>query len=170
MTVMVTTYEVSRTIVTDMAWSWNMAPAMPPRKTRGMNTAHVVRTELSIGAITSPVPFNTACLRSPSLCHRPVMLSTRTMVLSVIIPTPRRSPESEIMFSERPTAWKQSIENTRATGMVSATRAGERKSLINRNMTTQASRSAMTMFCRRLLIEYSRSSVWSLVILKSKLG
>ena len=75
-----------------------------------------------------------------------------------------------MIFSERPTAWKQSIENTRATGMISATRAGERKSLINRNMTTQASRSAMTMFCRRLLIEYSRSSVWSLVILKSKLG
>ena len=54
--------------------------------------------------------------------------------------------------------------------MVSATRAGERKSLINRNMTTQASRSAMTMFCRRLLIEYSRSSVWSLVILNSSWG
>ena len=51
-----------------------------------------------------------------------------------------------MIFSERPTAWKHSIENTRATGMVSATRAGERKSLIKRKITTQASRSAMMMF------------------------
>ena len=42
---------------------------MPLTDTRGMNTAQVVRMELSIGAITSEVPSVTALRSSSPLCH-----------------------------------------------------------------------------------------------------
>ena len=139
-------------------------------KIRGMNTAHVVSTELSIGAMTSPVPDSTAVRRSSPLFQRAVMLSMSTMELSTIIPTPRMSPDRDMMLIVRPASPKTSIEKTRAAGMVRATKAGDRKSFMNRKMIRHVRRTATTMFWKRLLMEYSRSSVWSLVSVKSTCG
>ena len=62
------------------------------------------------------------------------------------------------------------MEKMRAVGIVSATRAGERKSCMKRNMMTHARMIPTMMFCSKLFIEYSRSSVWSLMTLKSICG
>ena len=75
-----------------------MAPAIPLTKISGMNTAHVVSTELSIGLLTSAVPLSTAVRKSSPRCHLAVMLSVSTMVLSTIMPTPKMSPEREMML------------------------------------------------------------------------
>ena len=77
---------------------------MPFTNTRGIKTAHVVSTELSIGPATSPVPRSTADRRSSPLCQRDVILSTRMMVLSAIMPTPRRRPANDMMFNVSPEA------------------------------------------------------------------
>ena len=71
---------------------------MPLRKMSGTNTEQVVRTELSIGATTSRVASTTASFRELPRCQYWVMLSITIMELSTIIPSPRMSPEREMMF------------------------------------------------------------------------
>ena len=144
-------------MVTAMAWSKKSSPAIPLTKTRGMNTAQVVSTELSIGPATSFVPSTTASRRASPRSQREVMLSTRIIVLSAIIPTPSRRPDRDTILMDMPSTWKNTIETIRAEGMVRDTRAGERKSRMKRKITRQASTIPTTIFCTRLFIEYSRS-------------
>ena len=155
---------------TDIAWSRKRNPATPPMNTSGRKTTQVVKTELSIGPSTSVVPFMTDSRRLPLRIHRPVMLSTSTTVLSVIIPTPSRSPESEMMLIDIPIRLKQSIAKTSDTGIDRVTRSGDLKSLMKKTITMHESRIATRMFFRRLLIEYSRRRVWSLVTVNSSCG
>ena len=79
-----------------------MAPAIPLINTRGTNTAMVVRDELSIGVIISEVPVTTARFSEYPFSRYCDTFSVTIMELSIIIPTARISPESEITLSEIP--------------------------------------------------------------------
>ena len=77
-----------------------MAPAIPLMNTNGTNTAMVVSDELSMGVIISVAP-DAQALRSArprSRCCE--MFSVTMMELSIIMPTARISPESEMMLSD----------------------------------------------------------------------
>ena len=73
---------------------------MPLRKINGTNTEQVVNTELNIGVNTSFVPFTRASASGIPCRHRCITLSMTMMELSTIIPTPRISPDREMMFRE----------------------------------------------------------------------
>ena len=140
------------------------------RKISGMNTAQVVRTELSIAPRTSLVPSMTALRRASPRCQRAVMLSVSTMVLSTIMPTPTRGPDREMMLMVRPHRWKTSMDRTRAEGIVRETSAGLRKSCMKRKITRQARITPRMIFHMRLWMEYSSSSVWSRVTVNASCG
>ena len=73
---------------------------MPLRKINGTNTEQVVSTELNIGVNTLFVPFTRASASGIPCRHRCITLSITMMELSTIIPTPRISPDKEMMFRE----------------------------------------------------------------------
>ncbi len=77
---------------------------MPLMNTRGTNTATVVNEELSIGVIISDVPLSQARMSVSPFCRYWVMFSVTITELSIIMPTARISPESEMMLSD---TWKR---------------------------------------------------------------
>ena len=75
---------------------------MPLTKTKGTNTAMVVRIEDKSGVMISLVPRMQAWSSSPSFSRYWEMLSVTMIELSIIIPKARMSPEREMMLSESP--------------------------------------------------------------------
>ena len=112
--------------------------AMPLKKIRGRKTEQVVRTELNIGAKTSPTPLTTASLRGTLRSRICVILSITIIELSTIIPIPRINPERDIIFIEIPATKKKSSETIRERGIVVVTSIGERKSCRKKKITKQA--------------------------------
>ena len=94
------TYEIISPTVMEKAWSMKMAPAMPLMKINGTNTAMVVNDELSIGVIISVVPAAHARFKEYPLSRYCEMFSVTMMELSIIIPTAKINPDSEMTFND----------------------------------------------------------------------
>ena len=73
---------------------------MPLINIRGTNTAMVVGDELSIGVIISVVPTAQERFREYPRSRYCEIFSVTIMALSIIIPTARIKPESDITFSD----------------------------------------------------------------------
>ena len=73
---------------------------MPLMKISGTNTAMVVSDELSMGVIISVVPAAQARFKDQPRSLYCDMFSVTMMELSIIIPTARISPESEMTLSD----------------------------------------------------------------------
>ena len=93
-------YDTISPEVMENASSMKMAPAIPLMNTSGTNTAMVVSDELSIGVIISEVPATAARFSEYPFSRYCDTFSVTMMALSIIMPTARISPESEITLSE----------------------------------------------------------------------
>ena len=93
-------YDTSSPAAMENAWSIKIAPAMPLMKISGKNTATVVSIELSMGVITSVVPAAQARFSEYPFSRYCEMFSVTMIELSIIIPTARINPESEMTFSD----------------------------------------------------------------------
>ena len=122
-------------------------------KIKGMNTAQVVSTELSMGVNTSFVPRMVAVRSGSPLSQCCVILSMTMMELSTIIPTPSTMPDREMMLMEMPAMYMNSIETISAMGIVMVISRGDRKSCIKKKMMKQARKIPANRFWVRLSIE-----------------
>ena len=93
-------YETNKPAAIEKAWSIKIAPAIPLIKMSGTNTAMVVNDELSMGVITSVVPATQARFNEYPFSRYCEMFSVTMMELSIIIPTARIKPESEMTLSD----------------------------------------------------------------------
>ena len=136
-----------------MLWSKKSAPAIPPMNISGMKTLQVVSTELSMGAKTLAVPLHTAFSSfAPPLCFCKI-LSITIIELSTIIPTPKISPEREMILMDMPANLKQSKVITRDTGIDNATSKANLHLRKKRTSTIAVKKMAAKRFHSRLWME-----------------
>ena len=81
------------------------------------------------------------------------ILSITMIELSTIIPVPRTNPDKEMMLSEIPNRWNANRVMTKDRGMVTTINIGERRSFINRKMTSAAKIPPTNRLLPRLSIE-----------------
>ena len=140
-------------IDTETAWSKKRAPEIPLKKTKGINTEHVVKTDEINGRITSVVPRVTALVNLSPLSMYCVMLSITIMELSIIIPTPNIKPDSEIIFIDMLANMKKSRLITSETGILKAISKGLRGFFKKKNIIIIAKIQPIMRLCFRLVME-----------------
>src|SRR5690606_8982972 len=123
------------------------APVIPLKNIKGINTAQVVKTELSKGLNTSPVAFTQASDSGNPCSLYWVMLSITIMALSIISPTPRINPDRDMMLMEICSTWKKSKQTTMDTGTLMPINTGDFKSLKNKNITKKAKEIPHSKLC-----------------------
>ena len=98
-----TSSEQARANTTTRASAWNRAPLVVRVNTTGRKMTQVVSVEAMIAPATSRAPTFAASSAGRSCSSRfRTMLSSTTMALSTISPTPRASPPKVIWLSVRP--------------------------------------------------------------------
>ena len=93
---------------TTRASDWNSAPLVDCMNTSGRNTTQVVRVEATMAPPTSAAPTAAASSgAAPPSSRLRTMLSSTTMALSTIMPTPSASPPKVIWLRVRPAEVEQ---------------------------------------------------------------
>ncbi len=150
----------------------NIWPDMPSRKARGRNTTQVVTVPPMMDCRTVSLPFNAASVysRNPTPLVERKQLSSTTMELSTIIPTPRTRLLRVITFRENPRALMEIRAARMEMGMEVPTIREAFRSPKNRKMITMDTRMAMTMVCITEFREDLIMSLLSLTTTISRLG
>ena len=150
----------------------NSWPVIPSSSARGRNTTQVVSVPPRMEAATSPVPSSAASkyARKPLLFVDLKQLSSTTIELSTIIPTPKTRELKVMTFNEKPINAIRINDARIDTGIELPTIRDAFKSPKNKKMMTMDMITAMISVSATLFKELLISSLLSWTTTISRLG
>ena len=150
----------------------NICPLIPLISARGMNTTQVVTVPPMMDSRTAFVPSKAAFLAStkPPPFVFLKQLSSTTMELSTIIPTPRTRLDRVMTFREKPMAFIRIRAARMDTGMEVPTIRDAFMSPKNSQIMTMETTTAMIMVWNTLSRELEMDSLLSLMTTTSRAG